>query len=75
MAKQELKGFTETRVYFYNNNGYKIGKPRHFTFDTIDGVYYRDDVDDVYTQDIPNNGYLSATLKSDHCRVMVKLDR
>lgn len=72
-----VKGFT-TRAVLIKKNGskpYKVCQPYHWTWNEEDALYYRDDVDDAWTEDIPENGAKGFTLKLGYRRrTLVTLD-
>ena len=70
-------GFTTKKVLFdrRGNEGYKICKSFHYTWNEEDLLYYRDDVDDEAYDEIPSNGFKIYTLKlGKRARVLIKLD-
>ena len=70
-------GFTTQKVLIdrRGDEGYKICKPMHYSWNEEDLLYYSDDVDDRAYDEIPTNGFKSYTLKlGKRARVMVKLD-
>lgn len=46
-------GFTRISINLFNHTA----KNHHYTYSIEDMVYYRDDVDDDWYSDIPNNKY------------------
>ena len=73
-----VSGFTVQRVAIDKSGltNYKIYEPKHYTWDDDDCVYRRDDVDDVWFENIPRNGRrcLMLTLLY-RGRFLVKLDK
>ena len=70
-------GFTTQKILFdrQGNEGYKVCKPMHYSWNEEDLLYYSDDVDDKAYDEIPTNGIKSYTLKlGKRARIMVKLD-
>ena len=70
-------GFTTQKVLFdrRGNEGYKICKPMHYSWNEEDLLYYSDDIDGEYYIEIPKNGEKRLTLKlGKTARVLVILD-
>lgn len=71
-----VSGFTKQKVYF-NDKGYLICKPIHYTWNDEDCVYYNDVIDYNWYGSIPKNGTKIYTIKPyfDICRLLIKLDK
>ena len=70
-------GFTTQKVLFdrRGNEGYKICKPMHYSWNEDASLYYSDDIDGEYYIEIPKNGEKRLTLKlGKTARVLVILD-
>lgn len=71
------QGFT-TRAVLIRKDGsepYKVCKSFHWTWHEDDAVYYRDDVDDSFRYEVPENGEKALSLKLGYKRrTLVTLD-
>ena len=70
-------GFTTQKVLFdrQGDEGYKVCKPMHYSWNEEDLLYYSDDIDGKAYDEIPENGFKSYTLKlGKRARMIVKLD-
>ena len=68
-------GFSITAVLF-GDNGYKVCKSIHYTWNDEDCVYYNDDVDGDFYMEIPKltGKFLCKRKDFNYKRYMVKLD-
>lgn len=75
-----VSGFMLYRVVF-GNFGYKVLKRGHYTWNDSDCVYYNDNIEDSYFEEVPKNGIKTLILKLDEKKIcsasrwLVKLDK